>query len=199
MIKVIGLLSVFLIAWPQHSMAQTGDDIGSSILEGEQIETVEVVELEDVDEASEDMITPDMTPVDLDKAIDPDDLASLFFTFWEHNAIRDAKRARGLARPPTESEILLPEEEEIERIQPEPGSREIALGGIAYTSTNDWTIWLNGKRVTPNALPREIVELRVYDDYIELKWLDDYTRQIFPIRLRAHQRFDLDSRIFLPG
>ncbi|HRQ61827.1 MAG TPA: hypothetical protein PLO23_10025, partial [Alphaproteobacteria bacterium] len=149
---------------------------------------------------AEGMITPQMTPVDLTRDVKPDTLPSLFFTFWEHNAIKDARRARGLARPPTEAELaMLSEGETLERIKPPPEEREIKLGGIAYTRGGDWTIWLNNKRITPKALPKEIVELRVYKDYIEVKWLDDYTQQIFPIRLRPHQRFNMDSRIFLPG
>lgn len=146
------------------------------------------------------MITPQTTPVDMTRDVDPERLSSLFFTFWEHNAIKDARNARGLARPPTEAELsALSGGEQLERIKPPPEEREIRLGGIVYTGKGDWTIWLNSKRITPQALPREIVELRVYREYIEVKWLDDYTQQIFPIRLRAHQRFNMDSRIFLPG
>ncbi|MCD8520193.1 MAG: hypothetical protein LRY36_01395 [Alphaproteobacteria bacterium] len=148
-----------------------------------------------------ELITPQTAPVDLTRTVQPDELRSLFFTFWEHNAIKDARNARGLARPPTEAELAMLSDggEELERIRPPPEEREIRLGGIVFTRQGDWTIWLNSKRITPQALPREIVELRVYKDYIELKWLDEYTRQIFPIRLRPHQRFNMDSRIFLPG
>ena len=77
--------------------------------------------------------------------------------------------------------------------------REIILGGILYVSDDDWTIWLNGKRVTPKALPKEVIDLKVYDAHIEVKWFDDWTNQIFPIRLKTHQRFNIDTRIFLPG
>lgn len=145
------------------------------------------------------ILTPETAPVDLTRTVKPEELASLFFTFWEHNAIKDARNARGLARPPTDSELMLPEGEELERIKPPPEEREIKLGGIVYNRKGHWTIWLNSQRITPDALPREIVELRVYKEYIEVKWLDEYTRQIFPIRLRSHQRFNMDSRIFLPG
>lgn len=148
---------------------------------------------------AEPMLTPETTPVDLTKPVKLADLPSLFFTFWEHNAIKDARNARGAARPPDDSEFVLPEGEKLERIKPPPEEREIKLGGIVYTHKGDWTIWLNSKQIKPDALPKEIVELRVYKEYIEVKWLDDYTQQIYPIRLRPHQRFNLDSRIFLPG
>lgn len=150
--------------------------------------------------AAEQVITPQNTPVNLQANINPDELQSLFFTFWEHNALKDARNSRGLARPPTDEELRRAQElANKSREQIQPGIREIDLGGIVYTSKNDWTIWLNGERITPNALPEEVLDLRVSREYVELKWLDEYTAQIFPIRLRAHQRFNLDSRIFLPG
>lgn len=124
----------------------------------------------------------------------PEKIRSLFFTSWQHDAIVDAKKSRGLARPPTESELRT-----LDKEPPKPGERDLTLDGIVFVSTEDWTIWLNGMRVTPSAIPKEVIDLRVFKEYIEVKWLDEYTNQVFPIRLRAHQRFNLDMRIFLPG
>lgn len=131
------------------------------------------------------------------------DIPSILFTYWEYTAIIDAKNARGTPRGVTEEELrremeksLKPEEE---RIKPPPEERDISLGGIAYTTKKDWTIWLNGQRITPDAMPKEIIDLQVYRHYVDMKWMDDYTLRVYPIRLRAHQRFNLDSRIFLPG
>lgn len=149
--------------------------------------------------ADQPILTPDTNPVDLTRTVKPEELSSLFFTFWEHNAIKDARNAVGHVRAPTDAELMVPDKEGLERIRPPPDQREIKLGGIVYNRKGHWTIWLNGQRITPDALPREIMELRVFSEYVELKWLDEYTRQIFPIRLRPHQRFNMDSRIFLPG
>lgn len=125
---------------------------------------------------------------------------SLFFTYWQHEAILDAKSSRGHVRPPTEAELKAMENGEESLIEkPDPGPREISLGGIVYEGENNWTIWLNDKRITPKAIPKEILDLRVFKEYIEVKWLDEFSSQIFPIRLRAHERFNLDMRIFLPG
>ncbi|PZO88028.1 MAG: hypothetical protein DI626_02655 [Micavibrio aeruginosavorus] len=77
--------------------------------------------------------------------------------------------------------------------------REIKLSGLLYKSKSDWIIWLNGKQITPKSLPTEIYDIKVYKNYIELEWFDGNTNQIFPIRLRPHQRFNLDARMFLPG
>ena len=130
------------------------------------------------------------------------DYNSLLFTFWEHTAIQDARRARGYARAPTEAELtrdLKTREDALERIKPPPEEREIRLSGILYNTGADWTIWLNEERVTPTAIPEEVMDLKVYKTYIEFKWFDEYTNQIFPIRLRPNQRFNIDTRIFLPG
>ncbi|PCK00334.1 MAG: hypothetical protein COA45_00700 [Zetaproteobacteria bacterium] len=126
-----------------------------------------------------------------------ENIPSLFFTYWQHKAILEAQKSRGVVRPPTQAEL-----EAIDRgdeFEPDAGVRSITLGGIVYAEENNWVIWLNGQRVTPNAVPKEVLDLRVFEDYIEIKWLDDFTNQIFPLRLRAHQRFNLDARIFLPG
>lgn len=133
--------------------------------------------------------------------INPETIPSVLFMFWEHSAIKDAKRARGLARPPSEDELAreIGSRQEELRVKPPAEERDITLGGIVYHKANDWTIWLNGKRVTPDALPEEVIDLRVFDEYIELKWYDNWTNQIFPLRMKAHQRFNIDTRIFLPG
>ncbi len=131
----------------------------------------------------------------------PNDMPSLLFTYWEHTAVKDARRSRDMVRPPTDEELTkdLKDNLDEERIKPPPEERDISLGGIVYVSVEDWTIWLNGKRVTPQALPKEVIGLSVYDEYIEIKWFDEWSNQIFPIRLRPHQRFNIDTRIFLPG
>ena len=126
-----------------------------------------------------------------------DRMPSLFFTYWQHQSILDAKNKRGVVRPPTQDEL-----DALERgddLDLDPERRYISLGGIVYKGENDWTIWLNGKRVTPTAVPEQVLDLRVFKDYIEVKWIDDFTNQIFPLRLRSHQRFNMDMRIFLPG
>ncbi len=128
--------------------------------------------------------------------VNPNDMTSLLFTYWEYTAIMEAKRAQGSVRPPTEAELRasVPGEE---LPPPPPEQRELRLAGIVYVAHDDWTIWLNEKRVTPDAVPPEAVDLVVFKEYVEIKWHDSYTNQIFPIRLRPHQRFNLDARIFL--
>lgn len=131
----------------------------------------------------------------------PKQLESLLFTFWEYSAIKDAQNARGFVRDTGEniSDQDSQYQRAEEKIKPPPEEREIRLSGIAYQSSKKWTIWLNNQRVTPDSLPEEVMDLKVYKDYIEMKWHDDYTNRIMPIRLRAHQRFNIDTRIFLPG
>ncbi len=117
--------------------------------------------------------------------VDINKMPSLFFNVWEHDLIVDARRGltTGIG------------EEGIEQA----GDRDISLGGIVYVSGSDWTVWINNTRVTPKAIPAQIMDLKVYKEHVDLEWFDSTTNQIFPIRLRSHQRFNLDTRIFLPG
>ncbi len=144
---------------------------------------------------AQDKVDVDSSPAR--PVISSEKIPSLFFTYWQHEAIQDAKNSRGVVRPPTKAELEAIKKGE--DFKPKPGVRDITLGGIVYVKAGDWTVWLNGQRITPDAVPTEILDLRVYKDYIEVKWMDEYTDQVFPIRLRAHERFNLDTRMFLPG
>lgn len=126
--------------------------------------------------------------------IRPQQIKTLFFTRWQHALLQEAKRGFWTRRP-DEYELSRSDTPEV-RVR---GPREIALGGIVYTASEDWVVWLNGQRLTPDAIPKQVMDIRVGKDYIELKWYDSWTNLIFPVRLRTHQRFNLDSRIFLPG
>jgi hypothetical protein len=125
--------------------------------------------------------------------VDPAQLSTLLFTLWQHELLQEAK-ARFKTRPPGPGET--PAGAEGEKPQ---GPREISLGGIVFVASNEWTVWLNKVRITPDAIPKEVMDISVTKNYIELKWFDAYTNLIFPVRLRPHQRFNLDNRIFLPG
>jgi hypothetical protein len=126
----------------------------------------------------------------------PQDFVSVFFTLWQHSLLQEAK-AGFITRKPTMSELK--NSGDAIPANPQRGIREISLGGIVYKQAEDWTIWLNGQRVTPEALPEGVLDLRVAEDHIDLKWFDRFTNLIYPIRLHSHQRFNLDARIFLPG
>lgn len=136
-----------------------------------------------------------------------DSMPPLLFTYGQRLSILEAKAERGRVRPPTEEElqprrrVIVPTLDKLKpkKVKKKPGIRYVSLGGIVYHGVDEWTIWLNDQRVTPNALPKEIMGLRVFEDYIEVKWYDHYTEQIFPLRLKSHQRFNMDMRLFLPG
>lgn len=122
---------------------------------------------------------------------DPRTIPSLFFSPWTQALIKEYRGYIHMTPDPGGSG---------DDGQPrQPGIRELVLGGISYVSAGDWTIWLNGQRITPDALPEQVHDLRVTGEYIDLKWYDAFTNIIFPVRLRPHQRFNLDTRIFLPG
>ena len=121
-------------------------------------------------------------------------LPSLLFLPGEHSLLQAAKQ-NFLTRIPSESEMRAAGQNE----DAPKSVREITLGGIVYSDDKDWVIWINKQRVTPDALPEEIIDLSVHNDYINLKWFDAQTNKIFPVRLRPNQRFNFDARMFLPA
>ena len=127
-----------------------------------------------------------------DASLTPQSLETLFFTAWQHALLKEAKE--GFVTAPAPAGAVAGQGE-----KRAPGIREISLGGIAFSSADRWTVWLNGVRVTPDALPEAVMDIKVGRAYIDLKWFDGYTNKIYPIRLRPQERFNLDSRIFLPG
>lgn len=77
--------------------------------------------------------------------------------------------------------------------------RIITLAGIAYRGANDWTVWLNGERVTPKNIPEGILGLTVKKDVILLKWLDAPNQRIVNLTLRPHQKYNLDTDTISSG
>jgi len=128
--------------------------------------------------------------------VDMSQIGSLFFTMWQHSLLREA-RVRGASQSP--DDVDMPSAGSGMASESGRGPREISLGGIAYAGPKNWTIWLNGTRITPEGIPKEIIDISVKRDFIEVKWFDAFTNLIYPVKLRAHQRFNLDNRIFLPG
>lgn len=131
-------------------------------------------------------------------SVDIRTLTPLVYTSDEYILLQEAMR-QFTTRPPTQAEIQEAEEFVEEEEVIDPGIRELSLAGIVYRGQKDWTIWFNQQRVTPQAIPEQVLDLKVRKNYIDLKWYDEYTNRIYPVRLRPHQRFNLDSRIFLPG
>lgn len=123
---------------------------------------------------------------------------SLFFTPSQYALLREARIGFN-TRVPTLQELRDPADPNDPNYRPPPSLREVSLGGILYNSKDDWTVYLNNTRIKPDALPAQVVDIKVYKDYIELKWFDPLTNQIYPVRLRPNQRFNLDARIFLPA
>jgi len=82
---------------------------------------------------------------------------------------------------------------------PVPVTRLIKLAGVIYKSTDNWVIWLNGKRVTPDRLLPEIVDIHVKKDKVYLKWFDKGLRDVILITLKPHHTYDIGAGVLLPG
>lgn len=79
------------------------------------------------------------------------------------------------------------------------GPREIKLAGIVYNNPNDWTIWLNGEKVTPKNVPDRIMGINVKKDRVQVRWMDVGNQRIVNITLRANEMYLLDSDTIVPG
>lgn len=142
-----------------------------------------------------DIQKPDIAPVEPF----PQGYRSLFFTPEEHARLVSATgwRVPAPAATPAPAPVInapLPTAQEGQTIQ-----RVLHLSGIVYANPQDWSIWLNGKQITPKSQPDEVRGLRVNRDYIELQWYDVINKAVVPVRLRPQQRFSLDTHSFIPA
>ncbi len=80
-----------------------------------------------------------------------------------------------------------------------PVRRIISLAGVVYRSDHDWIVWINGKKMTPKDILPEIVDIRVANDRVHLKWFDIGLNNVISITLRPHQTYDIVTGILLPG
>lgn len=127
----------------------------------------------------------------------PANIPSLIFSPTQQSLLNSARQ--GLTTIGTGVEGL---EEEIGAqgtLTAAPSVTSIFLSGIVFNGKDNWTLWLNGARITPKTLPKEIIDINVNQEFVELKWFDAATNQIFPVRLRPNQKFDFEQKTFLPG
>lgn len=77
--------------------------------------------------------------------------------------------------------------------------RVLKLSGVIYKSPDDWVVWLNGNRVTPNNRLPEIINIEVEPTKIHLKWFDYGFNDVIFITLRPNQFYDIETGLLLPG
>lgn len=117
---------------------------------------------------------------------------SLFFTSQELSDIMRANR--GFLAPKPVKPGKEKKDMTIDR-----GRRVITLSGIIYNGKNDWTIWLNGQRVTPKNIPPQVKALSVSAESVTLKWDDTAMVRLVNLTLRPHQQYNLDTNVITPG
>jgi hypothetical protein len=129
----------------------------------------------------------------------PVNIPSLFFTPAQQTLLSSARQGFNNALPSDEDMAGLAASDPNATEAIIPSVTEISLGGILFNGDENWVIWLNGARTTKETLPKEIIDIQVGADYIQLKWFDEATNQIFPVRLRPNQKFDITKKVFLPA
>lgn len=80
-----------------------------------------------------------------------------------------------------------------------PPVRIISLAGVLLRKPGDWIIWINGRKVTPDQLLPEMVDVTVSKDNVHLKWYDIGMNKIISLSLRPHQTYDIVTGLLLPG
>jgi len=130
------------------------------------------------------------------------DLKPMFWNLEELSIINQIKRGVIQVVPIDESALM---GTLVDDVKPEVAApvmymvpRDLRLSGMVYNTDDDWSLWINGVKVTPDKPMKEIHQLNVYSDYIELKWFDATTNKIYPVRMRPNQRFNIDTGRFLP-
>lgn len=185
-----GLFTCFaLVAFPAVPMAQDEDEE----------EFMEIPSLEDVlsgVESGMDEVVVEETikTVKLDK-VPASNIPSLFWTDEEMRIIDQVKKGIVVFTPVAEEDLEDDDRNDGRYRIP----RDLRLSAIIYKGNKDWAFWLNGLRVTPGDLPKEMQYVKVYKDHIEMKWFDAVTGLVYPIRIRPDQRFNIDMRTFVPG
>jgi len=80
-----------------------------------------------------------------------------------------------------------------------PQVRKIVLSGVSYKSPNDWVVWINGQKIVPGLMLKEIVDIKVERDLVHLKWFDIGLNGVLNITLRPHDTYDIVTGVLLPG
>ncbi len=97
--------------------------------------------------------------------------------------------------------LLMPFYAHAEQTSSSESQRTVSLEEVIYKSPTDWSITLNGIKITPtSARPVELIELEVLsgedrarNERTRLKWFDKKRDGVIDIRLEAFQKYDLET------
>lgn len=97
--------------------------------------------------------------------------------------------------------LLIPLYAHAEQTSSSESERTVSLEEVIYKSPNDWSITLNGIKITPtSARPAELIKLEVLsgedhaiNEQARLKWFDKKQDGVIDINLEAFQKYDLDT------
>ena len=80
-----------------------------------------------------------------------------------------------------------------------PMVRKITLSGVAFKNPKQWVVWINGQKISPGYLLKEIVDIQVEQDAVHLKWFDIGLNGVLNITLHPHETYDIVAGVLLPG
>lgn len=71
------------------------------------------------------------------------------------------------------------------------GKGDIRLGAVLYFGPNDWVLWLQGEKWTPETARDDLQVLDVAEDHVRLLWQKNKGEKAVEILLKPHQAYRL--------
>ncbi|MEN8235990.1 MAG: hypothetical protein ABFQ95_00340 [Pseudomonadota bacterium] len=70
-------------------------------------------------------------------------------------------------------------------------AKQLHLNAVLYVDENNWTIWINGHKITPNSPNVHLIIHKVSSEHILCTW--KHTTQNYEVELRTNQMFKVNA------
>jgi hypothetical protein len=116
-------------------------------------------------------------------------LIAVFLCFSAHAQDNGALPSTSLfftAQEAHEAEVLA------QKLAP-AGQGDIHLGAVMYYGTNDWTLWLQGEKWTPETSRDDLRVLEVTATAVRLSWRDEEDKTTREITLKPNESYQIST------
>lgn len=99
--------------------------------------------------------------------------------------------------PPTSSLFFTQEEtsaaQRLAQSATPPGQGDIRLGAIIYYDDEDWIVWMQGEKWTPETSHENMKITKVSEDSVSVSWKETEASEERLITLRPHQSYRIST------